>query len=103
MKKLFLKISTLLLVSSFALGSSAYAKSKVENCTFNGIPLYGKVKIVDHFEDIKVKVVDNFEDIKVKRVDHFPNSCGKWQFVDHFEDFKVKFVDHFEDVKIKLQ
>ncbi len=71
------------------------------NCTYNGIPLYGKVKVVDSFEDIKVKVVNNFEDLKVKPVQHFANSCGQWQFVENFEDFKVKFVDHFEDISIK--
>ena len=31
----------------------------------------GKVKIVEHFEDVKVKIVDNFEDIKIKIVEHF--------------------------------
>ena len=36
--------------------------------TFN---LYGKVKIVDAFEDVKVKIVDSFEDIKIKIVDSF--------------------------------
>ena len=71
------------------------------DCTYNGIPLYGKVKIVENFEDIKVKVVNNFEDLKVKPVQHFPNSCGQWQFVDNFEDFKVKFVENFEDIDIK--
>jgi hypothetical protein len=31
----------------------------------------GKVKIVEHFEDVKVKIVDSFEDIKIKIVEHF--------------------------------
>ena len=31
----------------------------------------GKVKIVEHFKDVKVKIVDNFEDIKIKIVEHF--------------------------------
>ena len=35
------------------------------SCTYNGIPLYGKVKVVENFEDFKVKVVNNFEDLKV--------------------------------------
>lgn len=46
-----------------------------ENCTITKdgktYPLYGKVKIVDSFEDIKVKIVDSFEDIKIKIVDSF--------------------------------
>ncbi|MBP3546223.1 MAG: hypothetical protein J6K16_03715 [Alphaproteobacteria bacterium] len=72
------------------------------SCTYNGIPLYGKVKVVENFEDFKVKVVNNFEDLKVKSVNHFPNSCGQWQFVNNFEDFKVKFVNNFEDFSIKF-
>ena len=34
-------------------------------------PLYGKVKIVDSFEDIKVKLVTCFEDVDIKLVDCF--------------------------------
>lgn len=78
-----------------------HAGNIAPDCTYNGIPLHGKVKVVDNFEDIKVKVVEHFEDLKVKPVQHFANSCGQWQFVDNFEDFKVKFVDHFEDISIK--
>lgn len=61
-----------------------------ENCTITKdgktYNLYGKVKIVDSFEDIKVKIVDSFEDVKVK-------------IVDSFEDIKIKIVDSFEGVK----
>lgn len=64
--------------------------------------LYGKVKIVDSFEDIKVKIVESFEDADIKIVDAFENSCGKVKIVDHFEDVKVKIVDSFEDIKIKI-
>ena len=65
-------------------------------------PLYGKVKIVDSFEDIKVKIVDAFEDADIKIVDAFEDSCGKVKIVDSFEDVKVKIVDSFEDIKIKI-
>jgi len=65
-------------------------------------PLYGKVKIVDSFEDIKVKIVDSFEDADIKIVDSFEDSCGKVKIVEHFEDVKVKIVDSFEDIKIKI-
>lgn len=67
---------------------------------YKNIRLYGKVKIVNNFEDIKVKLVDHFPDLKVKVVSHFPNRIGEWQFVEYGEDFKVKFVEHFEDIKI---
>ena len=60
------------------------------SCTYKGIPLYGNVKIVESFPDIKVKVVENF-----------PDSCGEWKYVESFPDFKIKFVTSFPDLKIK--
>ena len=75
--------------------------SNVDNCSFNGIKLYGKVQIVNSFPDIKVKVVNSFPDLKVQKVNSFADSCGKWQIVDSFPDFKVKFVESFPDIEIK--
>jgi hypothetical protein len=75
----------------------AYASGKPAKCK-----LFGKIKVVDNFEDVKIKKVDNFEDIKVKWVDNFADKPGRWKKVDNFEDYKVKFVDNFEDYKIKL-
>ncbi|GEM_PF-431147 len=69
-------------------------------CTFNGIKLAGKVKVVDSFPDIRVKAVSSFPDLKVKKVDSFADSCGEWQFVDSFPDFKIQFVDSFPDVEV---
>lgn len=71
-------------------------------CEWDGIRLYGKVQIVEHFPDIKVQVVDHFPDLKVKYVEHFPDECGEWQIVDHFPDFTVQFVENFPDIKIQL-
>lgn len=76
-------------------------KSKISDCSFNGIQLYGKVQVVDAFPDIKVQVVTAFPDLRVQVVDAFPDGCGRWQFVDAFPDFKVQFVDAFPDIKIE--
>lgn len=73
-----------------------------DSCTFNGIKLYGKVKFVDSFPDIKIQIVDSFPDLKVKIVDSFPDECGEWKIVDSFPDIKVKIVDSFPDIKIKF-
>lgn len=73
----------------------------VSRCAYNGIRLYGKVKVVTSFPDIRVKVVDSFPDINVKVVSSFPDSCGKWQFVESFPDFTIQFVDSFPDIKIR--
>lgn len=73
-----------------------------EDCTCKGKKLYGKIKIVDSFPDMKVKVVESFPDIQVKIVNSFPDQCGKWQFVDSFPDLKIQFVESFPDLKIQF-
>lgn len=73
-----------------------------ENCAFDGIPLKGKVQIVESFADIEVKVVDSFPDLKVKTVSSFPDDCGEWEFVESFPDFTIKYVDSFADVEIQF-
>jgi hypothetical protein len=88
-----LAFSSILMVSAHA--------GTLSGCSYKGIPLYGKVKVVNAFPDIKVKVVRSFPDLKVKRVNGFANQCGQWQFVDAFPDFKVQFVDSFPDIKIQ--
>ena len=77
-----------------------------DNCTITKdgqtFPLYGKVKIVESFEDIKVKIVDAFEDADITIVDSFEDSCCKIKIVENFEDVKIKIVDSFEDIKVKI-
>jgi hypothetical protein len=77
-------------------------KVNTYNCSFKGLQLYGKVKVVESFPDIKVKVVTSFPDLKVQVVDNFPNDCGKWQFVESFPDLKIQFVESFEDIKVEF-
>ena len=112
------KVSTmkkLLLIAFFALMAlSMMAQSRdtkpginKDNCTYvtkegKTFNLYGKVKIVEHFPDIKVQIVDSFEDLDVKIVESFPDQCGKIKIVEHFPDVKVQIVDHFPDIKVKL-
>ncbi|SEH35206.1 hypothetical protein [Selenomonas sp. KH1T6] len=42
------------------------------------VMLCGKVRVVEHFADIKVKVVDSFPDLRVKVVSAFPYEVGEW-------------------------
>ncbi|MGE8668098.1 MAG: hypothetical protein ACN6PM_10245 [Achromobacter mucicolens] len=82
--------------------SSAWAAEiDKANCTYKGIPLYGKVKIVSSFPDIEVKVANAFPDLRVQKVSSFPDRCGRWQIVDNFPDFTVRLVDSFGDLSIK--
>jgi len=99
--KTFEIILLTLTVSPFLM---AQDKNKIdfENCTFNDFPLYGKVKFVESFPDIKVQIVDSFPDLKVKLVNSFPDDCGEWQIVESFPDLKIKIVDSFPDIKIKF-
>ena len=97
MKKLSFLFFTLILT----LLNPVFASRVSSNCTYKGVPLYGRVKIVDGFEDFRVRRVSAFEDLRVKEVTSFPNSCGRWQYVETFPDFRVKFVDSFEDFSIR--
>ena len=102
------RLLTLFLCTAFCFFFAVASDVKIDkdNCTITKdgktYNLYGKVKIVDSFEDIKVKIVDSFEDVDIKIVDAFEDSCGKVKIVEHFEDVKVKIVDSFEDIKIKI-
>jgi len=71
------------------------------DCTLKGKKLYGRLKIVDAFPDLKVQVVDAFQDLKVQVVDAFPDKCGKWKMVDAFPDVKIQKVTAFPDLKIQ--
>ena len=78
-----------------------------QNCTFTNkdgktFNLYGTVKIVESFPDIKVQIVESFPDLEVKLVESFPDQCGKVKLVESFPDVKVQIVNSFPDIKIKI-
>ena len=91
-----------LLVLCLVPGISSAASPVSQDGYFKNIRLAGKVKIVEHFPDIKVKAVDYWPDLKVKLVSAFPDDVGEWQIVEFGEDFKIQFVEHFPDIKIKF-
>ncbi len=105
MAVLFRSIVFIGVLFAFALGTPAATladEPKIRSdCTFKGFKLYGKIKVVDAFPDLKVKIVDAFPDLKVQRVDAFPDKCGQWKFVDAFPDLKIQFVEAFADVHIR--
>ncbi len=78
------------------------ASDPLTDCSFNGLPLYGKVKFVESFPDIKIQFVESFPDLKVKFVNSFPDECGEWQIVESFPDIKVQVVESFPDIKVKM-
>jgi hypothetical protein len=82
--------------SSFPAGTGNVS----DDCTYRGIKLAGKVKVVTSFPDIRVKAVSSFPDLKVKKVSSFADKCGEWQFVESFADFKIQYVDSFPDIEV---
>jgi hypothetical protein len=76
--------------------------NKLSGCSYNGIPLHGKVQFVSSFPDFKIQYVTSFPDLNVKFVNSFPNKCGEWQIVESFPDFKVQVVESFPDFKVKV-
>lgn len=87
-----------LLAASLLLASSA----PLTGCRCKGIPLYGRVRVVDHHADFLVRVVEHHADLHVKKVSSHPDRCGLWQFVDSHPDFTVRFVDSHEDFSIRF-
>ena len=94
-------LTILILTISTASNTFCPQQSDKANCYFKEHRLYGKIKIVDSFPDIKVQVVTSFPDLKVKVVDSQPTKCGEWKFVDSFPDLKIQFVNSFPDIKIQ--
>jgi len=92
----------LLVILSVSIARSSTGNVNENHCAADGIQLYGDVKVVEHFADLKVKVVESFPDLKVKVVESFPDSCGKWRIVESFPDFTVKFVNSFPDIEIEF-
>jgi hypothetical protein len=89
------------MLATLALTAAALSGPVAEDCTFNGIPLHGRVGIVESFPDIRVQLVTSFPDLKVKTVTSFADDCGEWEFVDSFPDFTIQFVTSFPDIKIE--
>ena len=88
---LLLLMRTLPAIAASAINKEGYYK---------GIKLSGRVKVVEHFADIKVKVVDSFQDLSVKVIESFPDAIGKWEFVESGENFTIQFVDRLPDIKM---
>lgn len=88
--------------SMAAANESGTGNVDASTCSFRDKRLFGKVKVVESFPDVRVKVVASFPDLKVKKVDSFADECGEWQFVESFPDFTIQYVESFADVEISL-
>jgi hypothetical protein len=93
-------------VADAALPDAAPRDAEVEDCgrikcdcTFDGIPLFGRVRYVTDFPDITVRETP-FPDLRV-REGPFADSCGEWEIVENFEDIRVEVVTSLEDFGIE--
>ncbi len=93
MRRVAAPILILLALASFA---------PADECSVNGISLFGHVQFVEAFQDLSVQVVDAFPDLRVQMVEAFPDVCGEWQEVADFPDFTVQIVDVFADLTIQF-
>ena len=101
MKKIF-AVSAAVLCAAALSAACAFAGNVTPDGYCNGIKLCGRVKVVEHFPDLKVQVVSSFPDLRVRVVDSLPNRCGQWEFVTFAEDFTVCFVEHGEDFTVEF-
>lgn len=90
------------IVLNAKVGRSDTGNLDAQTCSYNGIPLLGKVKIVESSGDIAIKIVESFPDLNVTSVESFADECGKWQFVESFSDFTIEFVESSADLEIKF-
>jgi len=81
---------------------SLFAQVDKESCTYDGLKLYGKVKIVEYEYDLTIEVVEYNSDIDVKIVEYFPEDCCEWKLVEYFPDLKVKIVKHNADLRVRF-
>jgi hypothetical protein len=61
-------------------------------CAFNGVPMFGRVKVVSAGAQFQVRVVKSNAVLKVKGVNTRPQACGEWQFVSTGALFSVQVV-----------
>lgn len=74
-----------------------------DSCTCKGIPLYGRVRVVQSMQaDFRVQVVRSFADLWVTKCSSSPLDCGEWQFVEGAADFTIVYVNSFPDFTISF-
>lgn len=99
-----ISVSPLPTVSSRPLTGAATssAPSGWGGCSFNGVPMFGRVKVVSVGGTFKIRFVRGNADLKVKAVGRASKKCGEWQFVSSSPAFTVSPVQSGEDFTVSL-
>lgn len=82
--------------------SSARTSVGWSGCSFNGVPMFGRVKAVSVGAQFKIRLVGSKAALKVKGVTRLAKSCGEWQFVSAAPAFTVEIVRTGEDFTVSL-
>lgn len=61
-------------------------------CALNGVPMYGRVKVVSVGAQFQIRLVKTNATLNVKVVKARPQACGEWQFVSTGALFSVQVV-----------
>jgi hypothetical protein len=72
------------------------------DCTFNGIPLFGDVEVVKGCADFTVQIVTSLPDIDVDTNCGVPTHCGEWNMVKGCSDFTIQYVNGCADIKVRF-
>ncbi|HUW78735.1 MAG TPA: hypothetical protein VMV52_08315 [Candidatus Nanopelagicaceae bacterium] len=81
---------------------SEQAKTRWTGCTFDGVRMMGRVKVVSAGAQFQIRLVGSKADLKVKGVKRVPRKCGEWQFVSARPTFTVEIVQSGEDFTVSL-
>jgi hypothetical protein len=81
---------------------AAQATAGWNGCSFNGVPLFGRVKYVAFGAQFKIRLASANAALKVKAVTHPAKTCGEWQFVQANPTFTVQIVKSGEDFTVSL-
>ncbi len=74
-----------------------------KSCSYGGIAMYGRVRVVSAGARFKVRIVRSNAMLQVKSVTRQPVNCGEWQFVSSRPNFTVQIVLSGEDFTISLK
>lgn len=82
--------------------SSPRVSAGWNGCSFNGVPMFGRVKVVSVGARFKIRIVGGKAALRVKGVPKLAKKCGEWQFVSATPAFTVQIVRAGEDFTVSL-
>lgn len=85
-----------------SIAGNAASISDWNGCFFNGVPMFGRVKVVSVGAQFKIRLVGSRAALRVKGVTRPAKKCGEWQFVSTAPTFTVEIVRSGQDFTVSL-